>query len=77
LTIFPNPVKAVLNYNIEGRTSIQLAVYDFAGRRLRLFKNQPAEGRVDLSELPAGVYLFEASDGKAWSQTKKFIRVNE
>ena len=77
LTIFPNPVKAVLNYNIEGRTSIQLAVYDFAGKRLRLFKNQPAEGRVDLSELPAGVYLFEASDGKAWSQTKKFIRVNE
>jgi len=50
---------------------------DTDGKTLRVFTNQPAEGSLDLGQLPAGIYTLQAFDGKKSFTTKKFIKLNE
>lgn len=77
LATFPNPIQNILNYKVENGGSIHFDVFDLSGKRLRVFKNQPNEGSLELGNLPEGVYLLQVFDEKKWVATKKFIKVNE
>jgi len=48
-----------------------------SGKTLRVFTNQPAEGSLDLGQLPAGIYTLQAFDEKKSIKAKKFIKLNE
>ena len=73
LRIFPNPVKDLLT--VEGSLLKQanlLYITDLQGKKvMNIAKNT---NTVDVSQLPAGAYLFTVknSEGKTWD--RKFIK---
>jgi hypothetical protein len=75
LQIFPNPVGAVLHYKMAGGAAADFEVYDLQGKCLRRSFRQPAEGSLDVGDLPPGAYLLRVSDKKNGTQVKKFVRV--
>jgi hypothetical protein len=75
LILFPNPTSDILHYQVAGENPADLAVYDVAGQRHRFFRNFPAEGQIDLSELPPGIYFLRVFNGKNNSVTRKFLKI--
>lgn len=75
ISIYPNPVGQVLNYKMEGSSSVDMAIYDLQGRRLRSLDKQPASGTLYPGDLPPGTYLLHAIDRVGKRQgTKKFVK---
>lgn len=66
--LYPNPARAALHLTAEGIESLE--VYDMAGRRV--LSHEPTSGGavVDISRLPAGLYIatLRASSGQAWTE---------
>ncbi|WP_338410704.1 T9SS type A sorting domain-containing protein, partial [uncultured Flavobacterium sp.] len=56
ITIFPNPVNSVIQIKYQGHLNAK--VYDFLGREL-LSTNSKS---IDMSEMPAGVYIIKTTD---------------
>ena len=56
ITIFPNPVNSVIQIKYHGHLNAK--VYDFLGREL-LSTNSKS---IDMSEMPAGVYIIKTTD---------------
>lgn len=61
--VFPNPTSGTLH--LRARPEVQLSnlsyrLFGFSGALLR---TGPANGRLDLGDLPAGIYLLELTDG--------------
>ena len=56
ITIFPNPVNSVIQIKYQGHLNAK--VYDFLGREL-LSTNSKS---IDMSEIPAGVYIIKTTD---------------
>jgi hypothetical protein len=75
LAIFPNPVQQVLtvtNIGEEGYT--HLSVYDLNGTRLLQQNASGNNTRVDVSKIPAGVYMLVLrSSATQKEQTLKFV----
>ena len=63
LHIFPNPTRDVLNITgITGNGGITLTLQTYTGKILQQ-KVLLADGRLDLSSLPAGIYMLKMEDG--------------
>jgi len=77
LQIFPNPVGPFLHYKMTGGAAADLEVYDLQGKCLRRLFRQPAEGSLDVGDLPPGAYLLRVSDKKNGAQVKKFVRASD
>jgi hypothetical protein len=62
LSIFPNPVKDVLNINYDKAIS-QIDVYDVNGKRVKTFTT--VNGTINISDLSNGVYMLnmQTEDG--------------
>ena len=58
LSFYPNPVVDMLYTSEDGLFSVK----DLMGRTL--FSGEMSNGAVDLSSLPAGVYIFSLENGK-------------
>ncbi|HMQ63590.1 MAG TPA: T9SS type A sorting domain-containing protein, partial [Flavilitoribacter sp.] len=77
LRVVPNPAVSGEIY-VQGRNTAQThyTLYDAAGRKIRpLTAFQDAFGRIDVSGLPAGVYLVRVSwpDGSHGADTVRFL----
>lgn len=65
--IYPNPVNNMLNIQLGIAGEPDVIIYDTLGR-IRLQKSQVTSGQVDVSALPAGLYLLTiTSNGKSVS----------
>ncbi len=73
-SVFPNPATDVLNFNFEAEeaTDVMYILTDIAGRVLNVTQslNVTKETQsIDISELPAGVYMLTAKAGnKNWTE---------
>jgi hypothetical protein len=75
LEVFPNPVKDVLNVNLNGIEGVaEIGVYNANG--VQVFKTNGASGtkQVDVSSLPAGVYMIRVNNGKTMVSRTKFVK---
>lgn len=62
LKFYPNPVKDELNLEISSKEHLQVEIRDYSGKLHRQFffdKARTQEIRLDLSDLPAGVYFVK------------------
>lgn len=67
-TIYPNPVKDVLNINSSNSVrDFTTEIYDLTGRQV--FYNNSGQSTVNVSALPAGMYIL-----KTGNNTGKFIK---
>jgi len=80
LTIFPNPVKDILNLSLDagGFGKAQLILFDVLGRSV-IEKDIDVAFRqnnftVDLSDLPTGTYIATVIDGANNRTSQKFIK---
>ena len=58
IKIFPNPFQSNLNIIIP--IPLTVKIIDMTGKTLKSLRLQIGESQIDLSQLPAGVYLLEA-----------------
>ena len=73
LSLYPNPVKNVLNIsaNLEGKTEVK--VIDMSGRTVKHFvASGQSEMRLNVSDLPNGMYFIRVSNGTN-TQLAKFV----
>ncbi|SEQ35973.1 T9SS type A sorting domain-containing protein [Neolewinella agarilytica] len=70
IEVFPNPTNGTLHLRPRQLSATQVLRYrlfSFSGALLREVSNAD---RLELGDLPAGIYLLEASDGTRWSHHK-------
>ncbi len=73
----PNPFTSStrLTLTVEQATSLTVAVYDALGRRVSLLHDGTVQSgtytlRVDANDLPPGLYLVRATDGRGQTATR-------
>ena len=75
ITIFPNPAtdRLFIQTNMPGNHPENIRIYDLSGRTM--FKTSPAESRgdLDLSSLPAGIYLLNATFSNGQVHKEKLL----
>jgi hypothetical protein len=70
----PNPFKDFVVINFDRTVSGEGEVFDLTGRSVKkVFINQQKEVRIDLKDLPSGLYFFQYSDPKL-SATIKLVK---
>ncbi len=74
ISVFPNPVIDNINVNFTGKEDVMYYVYNSTGRELFEGKLTSNKNRLDMNNLPSGLYLFvfKTSDGKFVYNTKIF-----
>ena len=80
LIIYPNPVHGLLNIHLnnEATGKIIVAVFNMKGARVQNLELDKGgwslEASVDVSRLPAGVYVVEVISGPNLRTTQPFIK---
>jgi hypothetical protein len=69
-SIYPNPAKTELNLNVSQNDVDEASISNLLGQVLIKTKNQ---NRIDISDLPNGIYIITISRGKL-NLTRKFIK---
>ncbi len=73
ISFFPNPTRSDINLKIENLNSdmpTYLALYDNAGRLIRILTQLQTYNTINLSGLPAGTYLITLKIGDSVSDWK-------
>lgn len=78
LNVYPNPVQDVLNIDLtlEDADDVMYIVTDVSGRVLNITESQNVTSdkqSLDVSGLPAGVYMITAKTSNGKSSTERFI----
>lgn len=76
LSIFPNPFKDTVTFQLSEEGTFYLTITDPAGRVYqtgRYTTNQLADG-LDLSHLKQGAYILHLTDRSTWNMSKVLIR---
>jgi hypothetical protein len=74
IKVYPNPTSGSLTIDREGSGAWQAAVLDLQGRLLMQQRLPTATSQLDLSHLPAGMYLLRLSDG---GQGMRSVRIEK
>jgi hypothetical protein len=74
LQLFPNPTAArfTIDHNNKGHLSIQ--IINLLGERLKTFTMTGAQQAFDISDLSAGIYEVQISDGKQTFKVLKLVK---
>ncbi len=72
LTVYPNPVNSVLFVNTTEKNGF-ITLYDISGKAVFTSKIHQGQNKIDVSELPAGVYILKIAGQKS-VKTEKVIK---
>ena len=70
LLIYPNPVKDILQME-HNQNAKELSIYDARGKLLKQVSTEGTETKVNVSELPTGLYFIRADRA---SQLHRFVK---
>ncbi|MDX1911065.1 MAG: T9SS type A sorting domain-containing protein [Saprospiraceae bacterium] len=72
--VSPNPAAdfAIFRCKHAGTGATRFRVFDLKGNLVREVETADGEGRVNTADLPAGIYVWEAS-GKSWRKSGKLV----
>lgn len=74
VSFYPNPAVDVLNYDMAGNTaSMQIDVFDAAGRIVLTKTEQSSRGVIDMSDYPAGIYTIRIANEEQ-NQTARIVK---
>jgi hypothetical protein len=75
LRVFPNPATDMLNYNFKGiKSNTTITILNSNGVTVKQYQSSGGEtGRINISNLAAGIYLLQVDDG-IQKQTIQFIK---
>lgn len=72
ISYYPNPVENTLNYKSSEKVS-EIIIYTSAGQKVLYYKADANQGRLDVSELPSGMYIVTGKT-ELGSETFKMIK---
>lgn len=75
-SLFPNPTSDWLNLEFEGTSSPEkIEIRDLSGRIVRKITpgNENGKARIDVSSLPAGIYLLQITSSENSVSIEKFV----
>ncbi|SDW50529.1 T9SS type A sorting domain-containing protein [Flavobacterium degerlachei] len=73
-SVFPNPVKEILNINYKNSIEVQsIAIYDILGQMVIAVPDANAVSKIDVSKLATGKYFLKMNTDKG-SSNMKFIK---
>lgn len=76
VVISPNPARDEVFLRIKDRTDIEfLHIYDGQGRMVRTINVFTAVSRIDISELPSGMYFFTVETKSGETNTQRVVKV--
>ena len=78
LEVFPNPASEYINVDFKLDIESTLQIYDTTGKEMYRsdMSNGPIDQRIDISQMPQGIYhMVISSDGEILDQSK-FIKIN-
>lgn len=72
--VYPNPASSVMQLSVNGNRLEELKVFDVFGRDVRyeIIDMRPNTAKLDMSNLPDGVYFVQVKTNEG-SSTQKFI----
>jgi hypothetical protein len=68
--IYPNPVSSTLNIQLEEQMPATIKITDLTGREVRSEVLLIGNSRLDVSTLPAGIYLIQLKTTKGTTMQK-------
>lgn len=75
IDVYPNPAKNTVNVNLIGYTGISvIRLYDITGREIMMRKTSEINSQINVTALPAGVYLMKITNGDKVVFGKKIIK---
>lgn len=74
ITITPNPAKDFVNIRLGSYSEAVINIYDASGKWITTASVKNSEGKIDISSLPKGVYLFMITLNDNTKMTKKVIK---
>lgn len=72
LKLYPTTANDVINIELSGLR--QITIFDITGRKLKTITSESHKTSVNISQLPGGVYIVQASDGLQ-THKMKFIKM--
>lgn len=72
--IYPNPTFNEIYIKTLFRGNHQMTLYNINGKIIRQLQLKSTLSFIDLSDLPAGVYLIELKDAKGYREVQKLIK---
>lgn len=73
LILYPNPANNEVALQLDDSNEAKLEILDINGRVLKLQTLDVSQNKVDVSQLPAGIYLFRVSSIKG-TVTRKVVK---
>lgn len=73
VSFYPNPVTDFMSFENRVGKEIAITIYDISGKLMMKSKMNSGTGKIDLSVLPAGVYMVEVKTDSAVSK-KRIIK---
>ncbi|MGM0464566.1 MAG: T9SS type A sorting domain-containing protein, partial [Bacteroidota bacterium] len=75
ISIWPNPVKDILNIDISAFDTVREPEISIYGNDGRLIMTMERTDRIDVSSLPRGIYIIIIKTGNHTLGYNKFIRL--
>ncbi|HEU4858553.1 MAG TPA: T9SS type A sorting domain-containing protein, partial [Chitinophagaceae bacterium] len=74
MNIFPNPAREMINVSLEGMNAkAEIKIYNIMGNLVMRQVTNKTNTQINVSKLPAGVYMVSAGDGNA-TRNLKFVK---
>lgn len=73
IKLYPNPAKDEIRYDLADENPFLVELFDMKGHKLRTININSSTGRIDISGLMGGVYIFKIYTNKS-TETKLIIK---
>lgn len=76
--VFPNPAQDFAEFQVTGigAENVTVRLFDQRGKLVRQTQLPGGNGRIDISGLPSGVYLWELQ-GRGWRKSGKIVKMEK
>lgn len=74
ITVYPNPTNSTISIETDRNGSLEIELWDMSGRTVLRQTASAVISRLDLSDLPHGMYMLRLSDGE---QAARSIRIKK
>lgn len=75
ITVLPNPASEYIEIRSKGAVPAHIILYDSYGKSCRTLLADKEIVRIDVSTLPAGLYILSVTDNKGSNFTRKIIKI--
>lgn len=73
LSVYPNPVKDVLDVNYSAGIS-ELSVFNFTGQKIHSSKHNGTSAKINVESWQKGTYILQLTDKNGNTSSRKFIK---